>query len=193
MSWFWGNSEPEMKTKELDEADDERSMASTDSKHCENKNVNESETQKVRKSYRETRFEVILTCDVVDLEVLKKLSWNGIPPNHRPMVWRLLTGCMPANKDRREMTLKRKRGEYRDALGQGFDIGTSRRSMQDQSTLRQILVDVPRTSPEVPLFRTNRVQRSMERVRNRNCGNRFLSFDIQVEAIGLCGGRLCWL
>ncbi len=165
--FFWRNNDAntKVKTAELDEADDGRSMTSADdAKNCDN--VNENELPMRNLSYRESRFDDILTWDVVDLEDLKKLSWNGIPPNHRPMVWRLLTGYMPANKGRREMTLKRKRGEYRDALGQGFDIAADRRSIHDQSMLRQILVDVPRTSPGVALFRTERLQRSMERVRN---------------------------
>ncbi len=175
MSWFWKAGDIE--TAKLDGADDDRSMKSSfDSINCEH--GKESELLVRGMSYRESRFDNILTWDVVDLEDLKKLSWNGIPPNHRPMVWRLLTGYMPANKGRREVTLKRKRREYRDALGQGFDIGAGRRSDQDQTTLRQILVDVPRTSPGVALFRTERVQRSMERVRNSLC--LFLFFMLQI-------------
>lgn len=36
------------------------------------------------------QFEQLLQKDVVDLEALRKLSWGGIPSEHRPTAWRLL-------------------------------------------------------------------------------------------------------
>jgi hypothetical protein len=45
-----------------------------------------------------------------------------------------------------------------------FDIADSERTVQEAETLRQILVDLPRTCPEVPFFHQAPVQRSMERV-----------------------------
>lgn len=38
------------------------------------------------------------------------------------------------------------------------------RSEAEQALLRQVLVDVPRTNPGIPLFRVDFVQRSLERV-----------------------------
>lgn len=51
---------------------------------------------------------------------LRELSWNGIPSEVRPDVWRLLSGYLPANIDRREITLERKRAEYRDFVQQYY-------------------------------------------------------------------------
>jgi hypothetical protein len=61
-------------------------------------------------------------------------------------------------------TLKRKRAEYRDAISQHYDIDDHSRTNQEQETLRQVLVDVPRTAPDVPLFRNDLVRRSLARL-----------------------------
>jgi hypothetical protein len=37
----------------------------------------------------------------VDLEKLRELAWSGIPPQLRPMCWRLLLGYLPPNSERR--------------------------------------------------------------------------------------------
>lgn len=44
---------------------------------------------------RYEQFEQLLRLDVVDLEQLRKLSWGGIPTEHRPTAWRLLLVCLP--------------------------------------------------------------------------------------------------
>ncbi|CAM9421519.1 unnamed protein product [Phaeothamnion confervicola] len=115
-------------------------------------------------SYREQKFAELLQADVVKLEQLRQLSWNGVPRRYRPMVWQLLVGYLPANRDRREEALRRKRREYRESVPQYFDIPDGNRTSQEQDILRQILVDVPRTNPEVPFFHQDVVQRGMERV-----------------------------
>ena len=48
----------------------------------------------------------------LDMEGLRQLSWSGVPSEVRPTVWMLLSGYLPANIDRREATLERKRSEY---------------------------------------------------------------------------------
>ena len=37
-------------------------------------------------------------CPQVDLDALRELSWNGIPLDLRPDVWRLLSGYLPPAK-----------------------------------------------------------------------------------------------
>lgn len=102
---------------------------------------------------------------VVDIEKLKKLSWNGIPGEWRPQVWQLLLAYLPSDCKRREQTVARKRREYADAVAQYFDLDDEEyRTIAEQKMLRQILVDVPRTSPDVPLFHQARVQRCLERI-----------------------------
>jgi TBC1 domain family member 2 len=102
---------------------------------------------------------------VVDLEKLKKLSWNGVPEEWRAQVWQLLLAYLPSDGKRREQTVARKRREYADAVAQYFDLDDDEyRTIAEQKMLRQILVDVPRSSPDVPLFHQASVQRCLERM-----------------------------
>lgn len=110
-----------------------------------------------RPSYRDKRFEEILGEEIVRLDELRKISWNGVPQVHRPAVWQLLVGYMPANKSRRAAAMERKRREYREAVPQYFNVPDAARSHQEQNILRQILVDVPRTCPDVPFFHQEKV------------------------------------
>ena len=73
-------------------------------------------------------------------------------------------GYLPANASRRKATLLRKRADYADAITQHYNIDDAMRTLQEQETLRQVLVDVPRTAPDVGLFRNERVRRCLERI-----------------------------
>lgn len=117
-----------------------------------------------KKSYREIQFDTMLALPIVSLRELRKLAWNGIPPYHRPTVWKILVGYLPTNVSRRETTLKRRRAEYADAVRRHYDIPDDSRTNCEQETLRQVLVDVPRTAPDVPLFRNRRVRRCLGRL-----------------------------
>jgi len=116
------------------------------------------------KSYKEKQFEKVITASVVNMRELRNLGWNGIPAEHRAQAWKILLGYLPANQSRREQTLMRKRAEYRDAIAQHYDIDDNSRTNQEQETLRQVLVDVPRTAPEVGLFRNDRVRQCLSRL-----------------------------
>ena len=116
------------------------------------------------KSYTERKFEELMAAEVVDLGKLRELSWGGIPDRHRGTIWRLLLGYLPANRDRREATQTRKRREYAEILPLYFNIAPEERTMQEQEILRQILVDLPRTQPDMPLFHQEEIQRCMERI-----------------------------
>uniref|UniRef100_M4C434 Rab-GAP TBC domain-containing protein n=1 Tax=Hyaloperonospora arabidopsidis (strain Emoy2) TaxID=559515 RepID=M4C434_HYAAE len=106
---------------------------------------------------RDMQFERLLEQEVVDLDKLRKLSWGGVPTKHQPTVWRLLLGYMPSIKDRRAAMLERKRQEYVELLQQYYYIPDTDRGMREQTTLRQILVDIPRTNADVKLFQNERV------------------------------------
>lgn len=148
------------------------------------------------KSYRVTQFEKIFAANVVSMNDLKTLSWNGIPvslipccgdasssvllrvfgqisntepcffcqPSFRPQSWKIIFGYLPTNASRREHTLKKKRSEYKDAIGQHYYIDDNSRTIQEQEVLRQVLVDVPRTAPEVQLFRDERIKLLLTRI-----------------------------
>ncbi|GKY95225.1 hypothetical protein MPSEU_000485500 [Mayamaea pseudoterrestris] len=116
-------------------------------------------------SFRDQQFEkVLVQPDIVNMEELRSLSWNGIPTTYRATAWKILLGYLPTNKQRRKATLERKRNEYRDAMAQHYDIDDNSRTLQEQETLRQVIVDVPRTCPDVPLFRNERIKRILTRI-----------------------------
>uniref|UniRef100_A0A8C3YW81 TBC1 domain family member 22A n=1 Tax=Catagonus wagneri TaxID=51154 RepID=A0A8C3YW81_9CETA len=78
-------------------------------------------------------------------EELRKLSWSGVPKPVRAVTWKLLSGYLPANADRRPATLQRKQKEYFAFIDHYYD---SRNDEVHQDTYRQIRIDVPRMSPE---------------------------------------------
>ncbi|KAL3778992.1 hypothetical protein ACHAW5_005758 [Stephanodiscus triporus] len=116
------------------------------------------------RTYRERRFDAILSSPVASLRELRKLAWNGVPQHMRPTTWKILLGYLPANASRREGAMRRRREEYRDAVRRHYDVPDDSRTYAEQETLRQVLVDVPRTAPDVPLFRDPRVRRCLGRL-----------------------------
>ncbi|CAK9028788.1 TBC1 domain family member 22B [Durusdinium trenchii] len=80
------------------------------------------------------------------------------------MVWQLLLGYLPTRRERRDATLRRKRREYFDCLPMYYNNSDADRSEEDQKMLRQILLDIPRTNPGMPLFHSDLVRRSFERI-----------------------------
>ncbi|XP_069949858.1 TBC1 domain family member 22B isoform X3 [Cherax quadricarinatus] len=110
---------------------------------------------------KQDKFEELLSSSSTNLSELRKLSWSGIPPAVRAVTWRLLNGYLPANAERREDTLRRKREEYWSFVNQYYD---TRHEDIYQDTFRQIHIDIPRMSPLVPLFQQVVVQRMFERI-----------------------------
>ncbi|XP_023230028.1 TBC1 domain family member 22B-like [Centruroides sculpturatus] len=108
-----------------------------------------------REIARLEKFSTLLKGPNTDLDDLRKLSWSGIPTPVRPDTWRLLSGYLPANADRRKSSLERKRVEYFNFIRQYYD---TRYEDVYQETYRQIHIDVPRMSPLVPLFQQEIVQ-----------------------------------
>lgn len=98
-----------------------------------------------RETSRLDKFKQLLAGPNTDLEELRKLSWSGIPKPVRPMTWKLLSGYLPANVDRRPATLQRKQKEYFAFIEHYYN---SRNDEVHQDTYRQIHIDIPRMSPE---------------------------------------------
>ncbi|XP_017349917.1 TBC1 domain family member 22A isoform X4 [Ictalurus punctatus] len=88
-----------------------------------------------REASRLDKFRQLLAGPNTDLEELRKLSWSGIPRQVRPITWKLLSGYLPANAERRASTLQRKRQEYFGFIEQYYD---SRNDEHHQDTYRQI-------------------------------------------------------
>nr|KAF6498129.1 TBC1 domain family member 22A [Rousettus aegyptiacus] len=102
-----------------------------------------------REASRLDKFRQLITGPHTDLEELRKLSWSGIPKAVRPITWKLLSGYLPANADRRPATLQRKQTEYFAFIERYYD---SRNDEAHQDTFRQIHIDIPRMSPEALLL-----------------------------------------
>ncbi|XP_073429594.1 TBC1 domain family member 22A isoform X3 [Dendrobates tinctorius] len=98
-----------------------------------------------REAFRLEKFKQLLAGPNTDLDELRKLSWSGIPKPVRSITWKLLSGYLPANVERRDGTLKRKQKEYFAFIEQYYN---SRNDEANQSTYRQIRIDIPRMSPE---------------------------------------------
>lgn len=114
-----------------------------------------------REASRLDKFRQLLAGPNTDLDELRKLSWSGIPRQVRPITWKLLSGYLPANAERRASTLQRKRQEYFGFIEQYYD---SRNDEHHQDTYRQIHIDIPRTNPLIPLFQQASVQEIFERI-----------------------------
>uniref|UniRef100_A0A8C7DI95 TBC1 domain family member 22B n=1 Tax=Oncorhynchus kisutch TaxID=8019 RepID=A0A8C7DI95_ONCKI len=115
----------------------------------------------VRDKSRLDKFKYLLSCPNTDLEELRKHSWSGIPREVRPITWRLLSGYLPVNMERRDLVLKRKRDEYFGFIEQYYH---SRTDETYKDTYRQIHIDIPRTNPLIPLFQQPAVQEVFERI-----------------------------
>lgn len=120
--------------------------------------------ERKQQPYRLQQFEQLLSEEDIDMTALRKLAWNGVPAQHRCMVWQLLLGYAPTNKSRRDATLARKRSDYRDSVHTYLADSDADRTSHEGETMRQIRVDLPRTSPDTPFFQQQPVQRAMERV-----------------------------
>eukprot|EP00638_Chattonella_subsalsa_P015502 CAMPEP_0117839336 /NCGR_PEP_ID=MMETSP0949-20121206/13928_1 /TAXON_ID=44440 /ORGANISM="Chattonella subsalsa, Strain CCMP2191" /LENGTH=461 /DNA_ID=CAMNT_0005682313 /DNA_START=182 /DNA_END=1568 /DNA_ORIENTATION=+ len=120
------------------------------------------------RGYREVELDAALSANVVKVEALRELVWNGIPPNavgHRPTIWQILLGYLPANQMRREATLARKRREYAESVQQFFHMEEVNRTPQTGS---RIAAPNPggcaKNNPDVPFFQQDAIQRAMERI-----------------------------
>lgn len=113
---------------------------------------------------RKKRFQLLLQQPIINLQALQEASWTGIPPELRPMCWRLLLGYQPPNQSRAQSTVHRKRREYRDMVPVYYDIDNQQRSDDDIADLKQVSVDVPRTAPDVPFFQQAAMQASLRRL-----------------------------
>lgn len=115
----------------------------------------------------------------MNLEAVKKMAWAGLPDDMRPQIWKILLGYVPTNMARRKDTLRRKRLEYREAVEQHYvpiadmveassqgqsSNSYSRLGNQEDSTMRQICIDIPRTCPGLKLFHIAEVQLALQRV-----------------------------
>lgn len=107
------------------------------------------------------RFQLLLNSPLLNLEELRQLSWSGVPSKLRSVTWKLLSEYLPANFERRQHVLERKRLDYWNLVKQYYD---TEREEGFQDTYRQIHIDIPRMSPLISLFQQSTVQLIFERI-----------------------------
>lgn len=107
---------------------------------------------------RFNRFKKVIQDPNVNLVTLKKMAWNGIPYELRPISWQLLLGYLPTNSDRRVTQLAKKRQEYLEGISQVFNDN------KEPATWHQIEIDIPRTNPHIKLYSYETTQRCLERI-----------------------------
>jgi len=114
-----------------------------------------SESEASAQSTRIQKFKSLLQMPVVPLVSLKKLAWNGIPDELRPMVWQILLGYLPCEASSRVDILASKRKEYQRSVKTAFQGEGG----LDQAVWHQIRIDVPRTNPHLSLYQFEATQR----------------------------------
>ena len=114
-----------------------------------------SETEATVQNTRILKFKSLLQMPVVPIVSLKKLAWNGIPDELRPMVWQILLGYLPCEASARVSTLAAKRAEYQRGVKEAFQSEGG----LDQAVWHQIRIDVPRTNPHLPLYQFEATQK----------------------------------
>ncbi|KAI3406650.2 GYP1 [Candida oxycetoniae] len=121
------------------------------------------------------KFKSVLTCDnVINIQELRKLSWNGIPNELRALSWLLLLGYLPTNRSRQSSTLKRKRQEYLDGIASvqiNFDgeadsnvSSSTFNGSRENQLYHQIRIDVKRTNPNSKLYAHPITQTSLQKI-----------------------------
>ncbi|CAG9767413.1 unnamed protein product [Ceutorhynchus assimilis] len=122
--------------------------------HCANPPQEEDSESKLE------RFEVILA-NTLTLQDLCKLSWSGIPVKVRGITWRLLSGYLPTNLERRDGVLERKRQDYWTLVEKYY---YAEHDEINRDIQHQISIDVPRMNPTIVLFQQKTVQIMFERI-----------------------------
>ncbi|RMZ84582.1 hypothetical protein DV737_g1171, partial [Chaetothyriales sp. CBS 132003] len=133
---------------------------------------------------RINKFKRILQASSISISELRSAAWSGVPEEVRAMTWQILLGYLPVNSERRVATLERKRKEYLDAAKQVLESvsqpaqnggaavqGHSAASVParrgrglDEAIWHQISIDIPRTSPHIPLYGFEATQKALARL-----------------------------
>jgi TBC1 domain family member 2 len=114
-----------------------------------------SESEAAAQNTRILKFKSLLQMPVVPIVSLRKLAWNGIPDELRPMVWQTLLGYLPCEASARVSTLAAKRAEYQ----RGVETAFQNEGGLDQAVWHQIRIDVPRTNPHLALYQFEATQK----------------------------------
>ncbi|AFZ81194.1 hypothetical protein BEWA_006030 [Theileria equi strain WA] len=138
---------------------DEGGFSASPASHTSGKSTH-SGSEKIK------RLGTALAAQVIDIEELRSLLWLGVPDDsplcYRADAWRLVLGYLPLNTSTRELVIDKKRKHYLETCKNHYMKGTF--SETELSLLKQIRVDIPRTSPSLKIFKDSRIQALMERI-----------------------------
>lgn len=112
-------------------------------------------------SSRIQKFESILNSSPINLSELEKLSWKGIPKCFRAVCWKLLSDYLPLKKELQKKTIEQKRNSYWESVTECYSPTFLE---LNHDTLRQILSDIPRMNPLIPIFQNETVQNIFQRI-----------------------------
>lgn len=107
------------------------------------------------------KFKKILSNNPINLEELQKASWKGIPKAYRPICWKLLSDYLPLKIELQEKTIEQKRNSYWESVNEHY---SSVYIDAHHEMLRQILNDIPRMNPLIPIFQKSIIQNIFQRV-----------------------------
>jgi hypothetical protein len=107
------------------------------------------------------KFKKILSANPINLEELQAASWKGIPKSYRPICWKLLSDYLPLKKEQQDKTIEQKRNSYWESVNEHY---SSVYLDSHHEMLRQILNDIPRMNPLIPIFQKKIVQNIFQRV-----------------------------
>lgn len=107
------------------------------------------------------KFRKIINMNPVNLEELQKACWKGIPKSYRPICWKLLSDYLPLKHELQEKTIEQKRNAYWESVNEHY---SSIYIDSHHEMLRQILNDIPRMNPLIPIFQKKIVQDIFQRV-----------------------------
>lgn len=107
------------------------------------------------------KFQKIIESNPVNLEDLQKACWKGIPCSYRPICWKLLSDYLPLKQELQEKAIEQKRNAYWESVNEHY---SSIYIDSHHEMLRQILNDIPRMNPLIPIFQKKIVQDIFQRV-----------------------------
>ncbi|EJW04597.1 hypothetical protein EDEG_01181 [Edhazardia aedis USNM 41457] len=84
----------------------------TDKKKSANNNL----TNDIKAYSKENELQKILSSNIINIDLLKKLTWGGIPEKYRAKCWRVFLGLSNLNNDTYENSLKEKNDKYHAML-----------------------------------------------------------------------------
>jgi hypothetical protein len=94
-------------------------------------------------------------------EELQKACWKGIPAGFRAQCWKLMADYLPLKSELQAKALEQKRAAYWESVTHHYGATYIE---ANHEMLRQILNDLPRMNPLIPIFQSKRVQDIFQRV-----------------------------